>query len=80
MVRKDDQTMSIVPRPSGLDTHPTNEDAELRASFITEKRIKECTSKGNSTQHDSGRQNDSGLRYSIEQILIYHSESVLKEK
>lgn len=34
MVRKEDQTMSIVPRPSGLDTHPVVEGT------MTEQSIK----------------------------------------
>ena len=40
MVRKDDQTMSNVPRPSGADTHPVIEAVELRAVSITGQRIK----------------------------------------
>ena len=37
IVRKDDHTMSIVPRPSGLETHPVIEDVELLTSFMTEE-------------------------------------------
>ena len=41
IVKKDDHTISIVPRPSGPDFHPVIEGVELRASFMMEEDQKD---------------------------------------
>lgn len=68
--------MSIVPRPSGLDTHPVIEGVESRSSFMTEENQKD----GRVISRSMAVVEKMTLTKDTEQITTYYMESLLKEK